>query len=158
MTLPTENLAQIRRSSRQNVPTWRGKQYCNERNQDRHLFPSVGDDINVKCILCGRVIWWQATLISIEASPDRQCAENIIHHKRGSYNPVKAVVKFTHSNSHPPQRFVTSVDSPSGGTPEPSSWCYPDEIPINDEESNACLLYTSPSPRDQRGSRMPSSA
>ena len=40
-------------------------------------------------------------------------------------------------SSHPPQRFVTSVDSPSGGTPEPSSWCYPDEIPINDEESNA---------------------
>ena len=26
------------------------------------------------------------------------------------------------------------------------------------EESDACLLYTSPSPRDQRGSRMPSSA
>ena len=25
-------------------------------------------------------------------------------------------------------------------------------------ESNYCLLYTSPSPRDQRGSRMPSSA
>ena len=26
------------------------------------------------------------------------------------------------------------------------------------EQLNACLLYTSPSPRDQRGSRMPSSA
>ena len=26
------------------------------------------------------------------------------------------------------------------------------------EKPNACLLYTSPSPRDQRGSRMPSSA
>ena len=26
------------------------------------------------------------------------------------------------------------------------------------EEENSCLLYTSPSPRDQRGSRMPSSA
>ena len=25
-------------------------------------------------------------------------------------------------------------------------------------EANTCLLYTSPSPRDQRGSRMPSSA
>ena len=25
-------------------------------------------------------------------------------------------------------------------------------------ETNNCLLYTSPSPRDQRGSRMPSSA
>ena len=27
-----------------------------------------------------------------------------------------------------------------------------------EETSNTCLLYTSPSPRDQRGSRMPSSA
>ena len=26
------------------------------------------------------------------------------------------------------------------------------------ENSEGCLLYTSPSPRDQRGSRMPSSA
>ena len=26
------------------------------------------------------------------------------------------------------------------------------------EKENDCLLYTSPSPRDQRGSRMPSSA
>ena len=30
-----------------------------------------------------------------------------------------------------------------------------DTVPAND---NACLLYTSPSPRDQRGARMPSSA
>ena len=28
----------------------------------------------------------------------------------------------------------------------------------NPERSTTCLLYTSPSPRDQRGSRMPSSA
>ena len=27
-----------------------------------------------------------------------------------------------------------------------------------DSEAQVCLLYTSPSPRDQRGSRMPSSA
>ena len=38
-----------------------------------------------------------------------------------------------------------------------------DEIMADDQEritslANACLLYTSPSPRDQRGSRMPSSA
>ena len=34
-------------------------------------------------------------------------------------------------------------------------------MPVNAEPSvviNSCLLYTSPSPRDQRGSRMPSSA
>ena len=29
---------------------------------------------------------------------------------------------------------------------------------LKDNEGNGCLLYTSPSPRDQRGSRMPSSA
>ena len=31
-------------------------------------------------------------------------------------------------------------------------------VPIGREQSMDCLLYTSPSPRDQRGSRMPSSA
>ena len=30
--------------------------------------------------------------------------------------------------------------------------------PSIDVKSNTCLLYTSPSPRDQRGARMPSSA
>ena len=30
--------------------------------------------------------------------------------------------------------------------------------PLKRGMMNACLLYTSPSPRDQRGSRMPSSA
>ena len=29
---------------------------------------------------------------------------------------------------------------------------------VEDTKSKICLLYTSPSPRDQRGSRMPSSA
>ena len=28
----------------------------------------------------------------------------------------------------------------------------------DDDKNDTCLLYTSPSPRDQRGSRMPSSA
>ena len=36
------------------------------------------------------------------------------------------------------------------------SKCYAATTSVNDPES--CLLYTSPSPRDQRGSRMPSSA
>ena len=33
-----------------------------------------------------------------------------------------------------------------------------DDVLNNGLNSEACLLYTSPSPRDQRGSRMPSSA
>ena len=31
-------------------------------------------------------------------------------------------------------------------------------IDVSSQKSDVCLLYTSPSPRDQRGSRMPSSA
>ena len=31
-------------------------------------------------------------------------------------------------------------------------------LPLINQQVNSCLLYTSPSPRDQRGSRMPSSA
>ena len=35
----------------------------------------------------------------------------------------------------------------------------PGQIPPSPQPApNSCLLYTSPSPRDQRGSRMPSSA
>ena len=48
---------------------------------------------------------------------------------------------------------------------EPALWLDPDPgmgplIPsfATVEEARDCLLYTSPSPRDQRGSRMPSSA
>ena len=33
-----------------------------------------------------------------------------------------------------------------------------DRVKKEIEDLNTCLLYTSPSPRDQRGSRMPSSA
>ena len=32
------------------------------------------------------------------------------------------------------------------------------QLPSNRDRGSTCLLYTSPSPRDQRGSRMPSSA
>ena len=33
-----------------------------------------------------------------------------------------------------------------------------DAVPVTEIIFSVCLLYTSPSPRDQRGSRMPSSA
>ena len=32
------------------------------------------------------------------------------------------------------------------------------KLELEDQRNQGCLLYTSPSPRDQRGSRMPSSA
>ena len=52
---------------------------------------------------------------------------------------------------------ITDWFNASGGTDtaNPTKF-YKEEI--NHMGSEACLLYTSPSPRDQRGSRMPSSA
>ena len=43
--------------------------------------------------------------------------------------------------------FTTNEDTPVNVNPL-----------TNDDDGAGCLLYTSPSPRDQRGSRMPSSA
>ena len=48
----------------------------------------------------------------------------------------------------PPRGFQPQPDGKSGNM----------ILPMNCSYCNACLLYTSPSPRDQRGSRMPSSA
>ena len=43
--------------------------------------------------------------------------------------------------------------------PEGNKWSpMAEALLMNAARSNHCLLYTSPSPRDQRGSRMPSSA
>ena len=56
----------------------------------------------------------------------------------------------------PPHRGAPGAPTPlgaayPGGTAEPRGWTT--RLP-----PGVCLLYTSPSPRDQRGSRMPSSA
>ena len=41
---------------------------------------------------------------------------------------------------------------------EASSTSDPSIVAVQASSNETCLLYTSPSPRDQRGSRMPSSA
>ena len=53
-------------------------------------------------------------------------------------------------NYHPEMKFVEFPEAEYLKTEKPSSNLY--------DEYSTCLLYTSPSPRDQRGSRMPSSA
>ena len=45
-----------------------------------------------------------------------------------------------------------------GGGAGPDSTPFEKVYVVLDGEMTICLLYTSPSPRDQRGSRMPSSA
>ena len=56
------------------------------------------------------------------------------------------------------QSFENNVTVFGSARIEPSDPLYVKAYELGKELSNACLLYTSPSPRDQRGSRMPSSA
>ena len=56
---------------------------------------------------------------------------------------------FDPHGDEPPKRFAETETNVSNSSSESE--------PLN-HQSDSCLLYTSPSPRDQRGSRMPSSA
>ena len=59
----------------------------------------------------------------------------------------------------PTQNVASSTTAP--GLPDTATGnkaSVSDDIPHAANDTSACLLYTSPSPRDQRGSRMPSSA
>ena len=56
-------------------------------------------------------------------------------------------------------QFVDDVLGGSGSAiPAVDAFALAERAADTPEEAGACLLYTSPSPRDQRGSRMPSSA
>ena len=55
--------------------------------------------------------------------------------------------------------FGSSYDTQLHVYEFPTSGQFADLVPVvNNDDAPSCLLYTSPSPRDQRGSRMPSSA
>ena len=66
-----------------------------------------------------------------------------------SYNRVVLMGNLT--------RDVELRYTPSGTAVTDISLAVNERVKRNDQWSD-CLLYTSPSPRDQRGSRMPSSA
>ena len=65
------------------------------------------------------------------------------------------------------EKMIVEAKAPNGGSFHPKVWAirFIDELEKNVvirlvvlTRNLTCLLYTSPSPRDQRGSRMPSSA
>jgi len=53
---------------------------------------------------------------------------------------------------------LVSAVSNAGGLGIMTALTFPSPEELSAEIKKTCLLYTSPSPRDQRGSRMPSSA
>ena len=69
--------------------------------------------------------------------------------KRNNQNQVKQI------NSSPPQAANAPNPTPMLALPAPAS---SPASPAASDTGKACLLYTSPSPRDRQKSRMPSSA
>ena len=72
----------------------------------------------------------------------------------GTRNPTDGKINFNDKASATEKRYSASLGKTSTNqmsSPEVQA------LATNASET-ACLLYTSPSPRDQRGSRMPSSA
>ena len=86
--------------------------------------------------------------------------------RRSAVTAAALVVVLALSGSQiPDDSDLTITLDPRGpsGTPELGLFVTPDPPPAIAApgitgSTGACLLYTSPSPRDQRGSRMPSSA
>ena len=63
------------------------------------------------------------------------------------------------AETHPPQVMPGTLRDTEVISPVAVDDVLPSELPLSaGGVAGGCLLYTSPSPRDQRGSRMPSSA
>ena len=73
------------------------------------------------------------------------------------YN-LRLIVRDNAGNQPPTSEFSVDFSVPPAATPDDIDPTAAIQNPTDDEIVSACLLYTSPSPRDQRGSRMPSSA
>ncbi len=136
----------IRRSTRQRVETDRGRSFNIYCHDHRPAFPLVSEDILVKWILDGQVVWWRATVLRVDGgSPsttsDRQndvCGE-ILYHKHGTYPPEHALVKFHRPNEEGARFLSTQSKRRSFAEASPqSSWIYYDEpIPESESESAA---------------------
>ena len=90
----------------------------------------------------------------------KKAAEMCAGAKRGDDPVATAVaIPWVDPGAAPATARSKAGDSPGGDSPTETTVDTEEEIEEEDSfESMFCLLYTSPSPRDQRGSRMPSSA
>ena len=83
------------------------------------------------------------------------------HNKRGDINTAKAVIEKAIQKypDNPRLRLAARRLDKKGNAPlRKSHTIAPEAFEECEHLFQTCLLYTSPSPRDQRGSRMPSSA
>ena len=93
----------------------------------------------------------QHPVVSDQIVSDQVIGEQVIGDPGQSSVPAEASSQQTRIEPTPVETSDSTLDS------QPKTFEEPKEL-IGVSADKACLLYTSPSPRDQRGSRMPSSA
>ncbi len=130
----------IRRSKRRSIPTTRSRQYQEQRDVTKPVFPSVRDEIIVKWIVEDAVIWWPAVVLSIgQVRRDgKACHGSLMYQKMGDYEREQAAVIF--SSSGPDERFVKTVNSTSSSQTDArendATWKFADESSSEKEESD----------------------
>ena len=99
--------------------------------------------------------------IDVAIQPEKNGVESLarqIKHTGRSY-PLFDIARLILAK---PERYLIGLKTrkkEDGSVAQPLFFCQVDEtVWLSEEQAMDCLLYTSPSPRDQRGSRMPSSA
>lgn len=125
-----------RRSNRQPVPTERAKDYIKSRRAAIPSFPAKRDDICVKWVLSGRVVWWIATVSHIAkgGANKSEMSGKLMYHRLGKYPAEMASVIFSTTNAN--ERMVRSVGSSyksARSALENASWVFPDELCSDDE-------------------------
>ena len=86
------------------------------------------------------------------AKERKQLADHFLSLAKKSSVPETAALRRLNKREY--RNTVRDLLGLDEGIFDPAKFIYKDEV----EGFDTCLLYTSPSPRDQRGSRMPSSA
>lgn len=104
---------------------------------DQRRFPVIGDDIKVKWILEGSVVWWPATVLSVDEkdSPDHKRLGKLLYHKVDNYEQTETPVLFMATRARHPHRFVRMVEAGSAlvHRSEAASWLFSDE-PVEEEK------------------------
>ena len=88
----------MRKSTRTRIPSQRVLQR-NESSSSSRIFRLDCEEIRVKWVLHGSVVWWNATVVRVdEPTADangKYCSGEILYHRLDNYDREKAIVTFT---------------------------------------------------------------
>lgn len=120
----------MRKSRRISVPSQRVLEQVSTLSEGRRSFPHQCDDIKVKWMLHGSIVWWGATVLRVSADADgKSCTGEILYDKLDNYDRESALVRFT-VNPSTDERLLHTVNDKGqklSKAGESSSWIFCDD-------------------------------